>query len=79
MIVRVATCNSGNSDGDSEDENEGEDGRDYDVRALIRHEKLKGKKLKGKRAKKEQKRAEAAGLDLATENDGFKLDVADDR
>lgn len=56
-----------------DDEEEEDDGRNYDMRAVVRAEKMKGKKLKGVRAKKEAKRLAQSG---ATE---FEADVADPR
>jgi len=55
-----AAAAGGESSG-SEDE---EEARNYDMRAVVRADKLRGKKLKGARARKEAKRAAAAGLSL---------------
>ncbi len=49
-----------------------EDVLDFDMRALEREDKLKGKKLRGKRKRKELKREKAAGQ-------GFEVDVNDPR
>lgn len=49
-----------------------EDRRDYDMHRLAREEKLKGKKLRGKRKRKEIAREKAPGQD-------FRVDVADER
>ncbi|KAG5180077.1 hypothetical protein JKP88DRAFT_349667 [Tribonema minus] len=53
-------------------DNDEEDERNFDMRALMREEKVKGKKLRGKRKRKEEARDRAPGQ-------GFNVDVKDDR
>ncbi|CAM9844109.1 unnamed protein product [Chrysoparadoxa australica] len=49
-----------------------EQARDYDMRAVLREEKMKGKKLRGKRKRREEAREKAPGQD-------FQVDVLDER
>ena len=66
------------NEADEDDDDDADDARNYDMRAIERHEKLAGKKLKGARARKEAKRAAAAsGLDGSQAS--FEVNVADPR
>jgi len=49
-----------------------DDSKDFDMRALVRKEKMKGKKLKGKRKRKEEKKG-------AVKGEGFQVNLKDDR
>jgi hypothetical protein len=76
----------GEDDEDDKDDDADEDARNYDMRAIERHDKMAGKKLKGARARKEAKRAAAAGLGGSSGGRGgdgsqasFQVDVSDPR
>ncbi len=71
-IDNVVNMNSSRSHNDETEEFVDDDALDFDMRALEREDKLKGKKLRGRRKRKEMKREKASGR-------GFEVDVNDAR
>lgn len=78
FFVQDGANDDDDDDFSNNEADDAEDARNYDMRAIERHEKLAGKKLKGARARKEAKRAAAAsGLDGSQAS--FEVNVADPR